>query len=272
MTLSGIAGINGSMLTVSRELYEEGPGDERPRLHFASYGDPIFDKLMQHLNQFELPGCVQRIVIQVPGMNRVEMIGYAAVCRQAGGNREVRLITAWDDLKGLNLAETDSLSESEINSLREELIHTANREFGHYLAAARIERDNLRSAWVQVMLDILVIYDLLDAKMISAGSEAPIRTVLNEVSSLFDQREQIRANNLPADLLRPVKEDLLFDCQVPNMGDQAYLLVPRALGRAAIDAASRLIYGKKERKNDLTVDTVLKLLRRHLEITRQKLN
>ncbi|MDD3268977.1 MAG: hypothetical protein PHX14_06625 [Syntrophomonadaceae bacterium] len=33
-------------LTVSRSLYETGLGDQQVPLHFASYGDPVFDAIL----------------------------------------------------------------------------------------------------------------------------------------------------------------------------------------------------------------------------------
>jgi hypothetical protein len=38
------------LLTTSRALYEQGPGkDDRRRMHFATYGDPVFERLVDHL-------------------------------------------------------------------------------------------------------------------------------------------------------------------------------------------------------------------------------
>lgn len=50
LAVKGIPGVeNGSLLTASRELFERGLSrrDERA-LHFASYGDPVFDAVLKH--------------------------------------------------------------------------------------------------------------------------------------------------------------------------------------------------------------------------------
>jgi len=63
---------------------------------------------------------------------------------------------------------------------------------------------------------------------------------IHRIASMFVERGRISVTDLPADLLRPHIGELLFYCQVPTVGDKAQLSVPRVLGRAAIDAASRL--------------------------------
>lgn len=273
LTVSGIDDIpNGTVFTVSRELYEEGLADGKVRVHFASYGDPFFETILEHMGCFELPPCMRRIVVPVAGMDGVEVVGYAAVCHGTGGMREVRLIRAWNDLRDLRLIEEESLSEEEVRLLREKLERMVREEFEPYLAANRIERDNIRAARAHEMLNFLVIQSLLKARAGFAGDGALFWPVLREVASLYEDREKIIVNDLPADALRPVTGDLLFECQVPGVGDTASLLVPRVLARAAMDAASRIADSMKVKKSELHVDTVLTRLQREAENRRQEIN
>ncbi len=273
LIICGIDGVpNGTVLTVSRELYEEGLADGGTRVHFASYGDPYFNAVLNHLGRFELPACVRRVAVPVPGMDGVEMVGYAAACRGAGGTREVRLIRAWSDLEDLHLAEAESLTEAEVEPLQEKLNEMARQEFHPYLAASRIERENIRAAQVHEMLNFLVIRSLLDARARFSGDGALFWPVLREVKLLFEERECIRINDLPADTLRPVAGELLFDCQVPSVGDKAHLSVPRILARTAIDAANRLADSMKIRKSELRVETVLVRLLREAEARRRQVH
>jgi hypothetical protein len=235
------------------------------RVHFASYGDPFFDAVLEQFGRFGLPGCVRRMAVKVPGMNDVEMVGYAAACRGAGGVREIRLILAWSDLNGLCLAEKESLTEAEVAPLREKLERMALEEFAPCLAAERIERENIRAARAQEMFNFLVIHDLLETRARPAGEGALFWPVLREVGSLIEEREQILAGGLPAEVLRAIAGELLFDCQVPGAGGKANVLVPRVLARAAVDAASRLADSMKVRKSELRVDTVLARLQREAE-------
>ncbi|MGQ9824900.1 MAG: helicase-related protein [Desulfotomaculales bacterium] len=271
LVISGIEGIpDGTVLTVSRDLYEEGPAGGNSRVHFASYGDPFFDILLRHLDRFALPACVRRIAVSVPGLEGVEMAGYAAVCQGAGGAREVRLIRAWRDLNGLRLAESETLTEAELGPLKKQLEKSAVDEFAPCLAAPRIERANTRAARAQEILNLLVILGLLEDRARFARDDALYSPVIREVESLYRDREMVIVNNLPADVLRPVCGDLLFECQVPITGNKASVDAPRILARAAIDAANRLVDSMKVRKSDLRVDTVIARLRREVEIRRRQ--
>lgn len=265
-TLSGIVAVpEGAVLTVSRELYEEGLADGSTRVHFASYGDPFFDALLAHLGQFELPGCVQRLAVPVPDMDGVELVGYAVACRGSGGVREVRLILSWWDLEGLELAEEEALALEEVAPLREELGRLALAEFQPHRAAAFIEYANIRAARAQEIFNLLVIRSLLDARAPFFGEGALFGPVLRQVESLFADREQITVAYVPAAILRPVAGELLFDCKMPAVGDKFHLTVPRPLARAAIDAVNRLVDSMKVRRSDLRAATVLARLQREIE-------
>ncbi len=273
IALSGVEGVpDGTLITVSRELYEEGLGNSpRGALRFASYGEPVFDALLQHLSRFALPACVRRLSVPAPGVDGVEVVGYAALCCGTGGAREVRLITAWNDLRNLDLDEKETLSEADVEPLREKLRQLAREEFEHYGAAGRIERSNLRAAYAQEMLAFLVIGDLLGFKARHAGEDALFWPVLREVNRIVEEKEQVLVPDLPADIIRPVAGELLFECEIPTVGDKASLSVPRVLGRSAIDAASRLADSMKVHKGKLRVDTVLDRLQREVKKTGRRL-
>lgn len=269
-TLSGLDGVpDGAILTVSRDLYEEGLAGDGVRLHFASYGEPVFDALLQHMGSYELPSCARRISVPVPGMDGVEMVGYAVACRGAGDTRQVRLVRSWDELENIEPAAGETLSEIDVEPLREELRRTARDEFEHYLAAGRIERINTRAACAQELLNFYVIYDLLGVRARHAGDGAMFWPVLREVGKLFEERGQLSVPGLPAGVIRPVAGELLFACDVPAVGDRAGIMVPRILGRAAMDAASRLADSLKTGKGKLRADTVMARLQREIENRRR---
>ena len=273
LTLAGLPGApQGAILTVSRALYEEGlAGSDGGRVHFASYGDPYFDAVLEYFDRFGLPACVRRIAVFVSGLDGVEVVGYAAACRGTGGIREVRLIRAWPELINLALAEEEALTEAEVAPLRAELERLAEEEFRPCLAAARIERENVRAALAQEMLNFLVIRSLLAGRARFAGEGAFFSPVLREVSALFEDREQILVDDLPADALRPLTGDLLFDCTVPVVGAEAHLLAPRILARSAIDAVNRLVEALKLRRSELRVEMVLARLQREAQARRRQL-
>lgn len=271
LILSGIEQIpDGTVMTISRRLYEEGLGDGHPRVHFASYGDPFFDAILEHFAQFKLPPCVRRISIPVPGMPHLEMVGFAVASQRDRDSHEVRLIRAWNDLAGLNLAESHILTEAEIEPVRAELIRIAREEYGPYLAAERIERENVRAARAQEMLNYYVSHRLLKERAWSTGEEAPYWTLQREVDLLYEDRERLFINDLPASVFRPLAEELLFDCQVPSVGDKASLYVPHILAKSAMDAANRLANSMKVRRSELRAKTVMTRLLREAEARRQQ--
>ncbi|WP_338824033.1 RNA polymerase-associated protein RapA [Moorella humiferrea] len=269
LTLAGIEGVaEGTVLTVSRELYEQGLAAEGKSLHFASYGDPVFEGVLAHMNSFALPQCVRRLAVPVPGMEGMEMVGYAAACREEGGSRVVRLILSWRDLENLRLAEGETLGMEEVEPLREKLTKIAREEFEHYRAAERIERLNIRAARAQEMLDLLVIADLLQVKAGQDREGVLLSTALREVESQCANSEKLIIV-VPAEPLRSVADDLLFDCRITPVGDTTSFLAPRLLIRAAIDAASRLAGGMKR---DLQVADMLSRLRREVENKRRQIH
>lgn len=269
LTLSGLTGVpDGTMLTVSRTLYEEGMAGSGTRVRFASYGDTLFDAVLEHMTSFELPPCLRRIAVSVPGLDGVELVGYAAACRGPGGAVELRFISKWSDLAGITLAEGESLSEAEVEPLRQQLARLALEEFEPCLAVERIERQNLRAARLQELMNFLVIADILRTRAGSpetADNKVRFWPVLREVDLLLTDHKHILVTGLPGDLLRARARDLLFDCRVPSIGDKVNLRVPRIFVRAARDAAARLADSLKKSKGELRVDTMLARLQREAE-------
>lgn len=271
--VSGVDGVpEGTVLTVSRDLLEKGLVESQNPVHFASYGDPQFNALMEKVTKFDLPACVRRIVVPVSGMDRVIMVAYAAVELTDGGLRKIRFIRCWNDLENLNLAEEETLAEEEIEALKQELQQIARQEFEPCLAAERIEKENIKAALDQEMLSLLVIHSLLRGKASFVGEGALFWPLLEEIEALFEEREPILADDLPAEVLRTVADDLLFDSQVPTLGDKVHLYTPRVLGRSALDAGRRIADSMKVGKSELSVATMLARLKREADERQLKLN
>jgi superfamily II DNA or RNA helicase len=253
---------DGSVLTVSRDLFDQGLDDIHYDIRFASYGDPVFDAIMENTTSYALPPCVRRITVPLPGIEDGEMVCYAALETTAGRACKVRLVKAWQDLEGLELANNDALTEADIESLRKELRQQARVELTPYLAAGRIEKDNLRAALAQELLAFTVMHSFLWDKARIVGKEALFWPAHEEFESMFREREPIAADGIPAKMIRELSNDLLFKTQIPKMGDTIFLSVPRVLGQAALDAGRRLADSMKVKKSDLLVETMLDRLKR----------
>lgn len=236
----------------------------RGDVHFASYGDPYFEKVLRMFEQFELPGCVRRISVSVHGLEHIEVVGFAVACIGADGMRQVRFIQEWRDLDGLELAEDESLTDDEIEPLRHQLEMKAEQEFGYYRALARLERDNQRAGRAQEILNLLVIESLLEDKVISDGRQANFVAALRSITSRFENKDYVRAV-LPANKIRRISNELLFDCHVPNVGDKASMIVSQILAQTSADTASRIADGLKENKKSLRLGRVMNRIKNELK-------
>lgn len=272
LSVSGIAGVpSDTVLSVSRTLYDEGLVDGGWRVHFASYGDPIFDTILEHLCSFELPACCRRVAVPVPGLADAEVVGYAAACYTATGEKKVQFIRSWRDLEGLQLATDESLTEAEVEPVRQQLARLARQEFAPYLAAERIERDNKRAALIHEMLNLAIIKDLLKTRAVGMEEGALVWPILREIEAMLEEREYLQVGDLPGDILRACSKDLLFSCQVPGVGDKVMLRVPRIFVRSAINSAFRLAESLKKHKGNLDIATVLSRLQREVEAKKRDL-
>lgn len=262
LRVRGMEGVSdGTWLTVSRKLYEEGP-DARTPVHFASYGDPVFDRIVDHLNSFDLPSCVRRLSVQVPGLDGVEMVAYVALTRSDTGLVTPRLVTRWEDVQGLQLAEDAELLSEQVEPFRAQLTALAEAEYQAYRAVQRVERYNLKAAHAHAAFELLVMHALLRERAKYAGDDALFSAVIEDVRSLYKEREVIRAIQLPAGVLRELAPYLLFDAQVPQVGPDASAPVPRVLAYAGIDAARRVVDGAKIRKSQQYIDSMMARIQR----------
>lgn len=197
------------------------------------------------------------------------MVSYAVACRAGNDTCQVKLISSYRELEGLELAEDIQLTGSDTELPMESLKAKAADEFGFHKVAKRIERDNVNTARAQEILNLLVARDLLHEKAGFDGTGANVGAVAREVEALFADREMVNVAGLPASLLRPLAKELLFDCQVPAVGDLAHMYVPRILARTALDRAYRLVDSMKTRKSELKVETVITRLQREAEGLRE---
>jgi len=269
--LVGITGVpDGSLLTVSRQVYEEGIADSGRRIHFASYGDPCFDALMQHFNAFELPDCVRRIEVPVENMDGVQVVAYAAICREENGAYSTRLLKSWSDVEGLVLAGGQTIPAASITAIKEQLQYAARQEYQSHLVGKSVERTNYRAALAQEILNFLVIHNLIEFRA-GKNENALFWATLGEVETLFSERPRISVVDLPADLLRQIKNDILFDFDLPHLGAKANISTPRILGQSAMNAAARLAARTKVRKSELKAKRILNLLQREIDDRRRQL-
>ncbi|HHW07477.1 MAG TPA: hypothetical protein GXX34_08140 [Clostridia bacterium] len=267
LKISGVPGVAADVvLTISRELYEEGLADGTAKVHFASYGDPVFDAVLDYFSQYDLPTCITKLTVPVPQLEEVEVVALAAVCQESGGKRKAVLIRSWQDLKELQLAEGDRVHETELHELRQQLEREVNKEFNHYFGLQRIEKHNVRVAVAHEVVTLLVAKNLLEVRGHNAGKSPLFWPVLKEVEELVLERERILIDGLPTSILRTFSQELLFDYHVPSLGDVEAVPVPRIILTSACHVAGRLADSLKKKKSELSLVTVLGRINREVAV------
>ena len=206
--------------------------------------------------------------LPVHGLDNVEMVAYAVACQGPGGSSEVRLIRSWSNLNNLQLAEAVALTEAEIGPLRGQLERMARDDLEPCLVANRIERGNIRAAHAHEMLNYLVARGLFESNPLFTADGSLFGPVKRQVESLYEDRDQVNLPDLPADVLNLIKEDLLFECHVPVVGDKARKYVPYILAQTALNAANRMVESMKVKKSEHRMNRVLARLQREIEAKR----
>jgi hypothetical protein len=260
MVMRGIPGVpDGVTLTVSREVYEQGNSALSSETHFATYGDPRFETILNHLASFPLPPCMQRLVVKA-AQEDPELIGYAVATVGSDGVRATRLVTTWHELANLVIDEDAVLDETAVAALRQQLAALARREYEKRHAVARIEELNEAAGHSQQVLDCLVAHGLLWFRRAVGQAYERFWPELVAVDELLREREEMRITGIPSQLARQLS-GLLFEPILPTVGEEGYIDAPRILLLCALDAAARLADSLHVAKAELSLDEVLKRLR-----------
>jgi len=109
-------------------LFEKGLKDSEKSPVFSSYGDPVFEKILNVVTSFELPGCIQRLTEPVPG-TQAQVVAYAVASVENKGITGIRLITSWADLNSLVLDETIDLEGADLTGVKLRLQEMVRKEF-----------------------------------------------------------------------------------------------------------------------------------------------
>jgi hypothetical protein len=264
LTVRGIAGLMlDSILTNSRGFFEKGVPGQEGRLGFTSYGDPTFDAILTQVDGLPLPCCARRLSVGLEGYP-AEVVGYAVAVREEGGMRRVELVASWRQLQSLELDEAAELTDVEVEPLRAQLLERIRQEV-QPRAVRRIEQANVRAGRAQQILAHLVMASLIDSHRTNVPDGDQFWPVFEDLRDIINERDRLIVPDVPAEQLRAVRPDLLFDCTIPTASDRARLTAPKILLQAAADAVSRLADSLRERKSEVTTDRMLQRLRREVE-------
>nr|WP_275888417.1 helicase-related protein [Desulfobulbus alkaliphilus] len=264
MTIKGITGVaDDSLLTVDRDLYDKGlPGESRS-IHFASYGDPIFDAILEMVEQFKLPDSVRRLKVQSEGIGG-EMVGYAVLEDTTKNAHGCRLIRSLAETESLVLAEDDAaLLDEASGNLLPALQRILAEERGPIRATEQVARYNRRAALAQQRFSLYIAHRLLSSGDINGDD--PFYSKIAGLTTQFDSGDMVPVYNLSVTSLQEIQDELVFDIALPAVGRTTNIRVPALLANSAIDAACRLADSFRRRRGDINVGEVLERLGREID-------
>ncbi len=185
MLVQGVVGAQPSLLTTSRELYERGLEDRTEPLHFATWGDPVFDALLEQVVQSaEAPSGAQRLQAKI-GNHNLSLVSWLVAA-----DKGPMLVTRYGQLKAASLSQqlpSETSSSAELNQMAQQMAEKMDR-------LQKIEKASAVAASVHRKTHLLVA-----GKMVSAISQDA--TLANLADRLPDGSRTLKSGRLePVDI------------------------------------------------------------------------
>lgn len=182
LVLNNIPGIaDATLLTASRELLENGlPAGDNRVLRFASYGDPVFERLVDYVLSYPQPSSIMPVA---------DESGRVRAFAVQNANAQAVIVDGFDAIRGLELAEAEQPSETAIADAR------ANANTGH--TKSRQRRASMAGAKQTLhacadfhrLLVMAVARQLLENE---AQPHNPIQTALRNLAEFHDRASRQR--------------------------------------------------------------------------------
>jgi hypothetical protein len=140
----------------------------------------------------------------------------------------------------------------------------ARQEFALTHAMPRIEALNEGAGRSQLLLAYLVAREILQSSLQTGSAETLFWREIQALEAIVQGCESIRVRHIPTTLGQRLL-GLLFDLDLPSVGDEGYVDAPKLLLQASIEAVCRVANGLKRRRADLSTADVLTRLEREVE-------
>jgi len=264
VVLQGIPGVpDGTALTACRQTKEVGIPELEGRLRFATYGEPAFEAVLDHVAEYGLPPGVRRLEVPVPG-TPATLVAYAASVQEGDGAVGVRLLTRLEDLRHLSLAEGHPLGDEALEPLIQELARLAEAEAGWSPGVPNIEELNEKTARSHRALAWMLARGLLlDRQALGKGLPLFWREAA-AIEQDYADRAYLRVTRIEKRwALRLVHP--LYEPKLPQVGETGYLDAPRPLFLCAIASACRVADAMRVKKAELRTDDLVARLEREIE-------
>lgn len=220
LLLANVPGVsNGAALTDSRVLYERGSPEIHAELHFAAWGEPVFEAVLAAVLACDTPRCMRRIEAAVPGSNAT-LIGYAVATTHG-----VRLVKSIAELSGLSLDANAELGDEHVAPLRGELEALAREEGRSCTAADWVETINEEAGRTEEAMHCFAAARLLE--YIATDQDMLFRPALAALQNQLAEHEVVRIAHVPANLVRAQRQ-LLFDLSASSKAPTTSTSICRA--------------------------------------------
>ena len=259
-TVVGIPGVaHHRALTVDRELMERGLVGRPEKLHFATYGDPVFQSVVEEITGHGLPSCIQRLTVAIADLD-IDVVGYLVAAKDGAGGVKPMLITQLRQLATLQVAEDSTISEEAITSATLSLRQQVEAEFRPAMAITRLESSNSLAAESQRALTIIVARQLLAEVEGKSTGPTLSKDALKQVNErIADPHLDTTVIEAPRDLLALVKDHSLFEIDLPRLGTTARIQADRLLLTCAVEHAQRVMEHIGKTKSQELRDLVRRL-------------
>jgi hypothetical protein len=195
LLLGGIAGVApGAALTDSRALYERGSPELQAELHFATWGEPVFEAVLGAVLEHDAPGCARRLEVAVPGSSAT-LVGYA-VATATG----VELVCSLAQLQEPSLDLSVRLTDTQVAPLEAELRALARKEGRSCAVAEWVEAVNEAAGRSEEALHCFAAARLLE--YVAPGKAMPLRSALGLLESRLAEHPVVRIPHVPEALAR----------------------------------------------------------------------
>jgi len=140
----------------------------------------------------------------------------------------------------------------------------ARQEFAMTQAVPRIEAVNERAGRSQLQLGYLVGYGVLQSRQQTGDAEMLFWREVQALEGILQGRDSVRVRRIPTAFVQRLAR-LLFDLDLPHVGEEAFVDAPQPLLQASLDAVYRVANGLKRKRAELSTAEVLARLTREIE-------
>ncbi len=254
-----------TFLTTSRETFDRGDEELESGLRFATYGEPIFERLLSEVTRHGLPDCVRRIEVEEgEGDLKIPVVGYVVATGDGEGGTRCRLITSFGQLEGLELDEAPPVTDDHVREAREELQALAREDLHVHLRFPSLEQKSREAAGTQKVVNFLIARWLLGQRKSAEQDKLLFWKEMEGIEAECRKQASLRIRGVPMRLARKL-ENSMVDVHLPASGDTTYMDVTGPFIRVALEALCREADAMKKKKSELTTDEVLARLERLIE-------